>query len=110
MEVYSRVIDPIKESSLPRFDRDEIVLDDLLGSGGFNDVYSLHSIDLKTNKDEMSNYLRDGLDAVQEEGRSDLACYASAGPYYAVKFLKKETMTNEEYVHYACVCHAQVRS
>jgi hypothetical protein len=110
MEAYSMVIDPVKESSLPRFDRDEIVLDDLLGSGGFNDVYALHSIDLKVNKDEMSNYLRDGLDAVQEEGRADLACYARAGSYYAIKFLKKETMANEEYVRYADVCYAQVRS
>ena len=74
MEAYSVVIDPVKEFRLPRFDRDEMVLDNLLGSGGFNDVYALHSIDLKRNLDQMSSCLRDVMDQVQkDEGLEHLA-------------------------------------
>ena len=98
MEAYSVVIDPVKELRLPRFDRDEMVLDNLLGSGGFNDVYALHSIDLKRNLDQMSSCLRDVMDQVQKDGRSELECCARAGPCYAIKFLKAEIMANQECV------------
>jgi len=96
MEAYSVVIDPVKELRLPRFDRDEMVLDNLLGSGGFNDVYALHSIDLKRNLDQMSSCLRDVMDQVQKDGRSELECCARAGPCYAIKFLKAEIMANQD--------------
>mmetsp|Transcript_22856 Transcript_22856/g.34660 ORF Transcript_22856/g.34660 Transcript_22856/m.34660 type:complete len:367 (+) Transcript_22856:145-1245(+) len=39
-----------REASIPRFHRDEIVLDDLVGKGGFNSVFSIHEFSLDKTK------------------------------------------------------------
>lgn len=44
-----------REASIPRFHRDEIVLDDLVGKGGFNSVYSIHEFALDDTKSYSSS-------------------------------------------------------
>lgn len=41
---YSKLAD--NRDGIPLLQRDEVVLGDLLGSGGFNDVYEVHAIEL----------------------------------------------------------------
>mmetsp|Transcript_36050 Transcript_36050/g.53720 ORF Transcript_36050/g.53720 Transcript_36050/m.53720 type:complete len:487 (-) Transcript_36050:115-1575(-) len=100
MESYSRVICKDREQRLAKFDRDEVILGDLLGSGGFNNVFALHSLELHDflpNESESDLDLSsDTAEEVQGEARRCLAFSVASGERYAVKFLKRETMENPE--------------
>lgn len=52
MSKHSRIVNPSLEKCIPRFEREEVILGDFLGSGGFNDVYEVEKIKLITNLDE----------------------------------------------------------
>jgi len=73
---FSRVMDPSKESEVPRFEPKELVLGKLLGTGSFNHVYELNQIDLPHEFDALEME-----QAVADKAKEGL---------YAVKFLKKE--------------------
>jgi len=73
MESYSHVIDPIRESILARINRDEIVLGNLLGEGGFNKKFAVHCVDI----DENAPY----YDMDQQEIRINLVDKARDGRY-----------------------------
>mmetsp|Transcript_18256 Transcript_18256/g.25722 ORF Transcript_18256/g.25722 Transcript_18256/m.25722 type:complete len:532 (+) Transcript_18256:258-1853(+) len=117
MESYSQVIDRAREQNIPRFDREEVVLGDLLGSGGFNNVFELYCVDLQQTSSSSSqsggssssslsvengqinghsndNY---NLSFSDEEQESREAFAASATrDRYAVKMLQTQVMSNRE--------------
>mmetsp|Transcript_14704 Transcript_14704/g.20471 ORF Transcript_14704/g.20471 Transcript_14704/m.20471 type:complete len:437 (-) Transcript_14704:120-1430(-) len=84
---YSRILDPSLEASIPKFERDEIILGELLGSGGFNDVHEVHRIDLLEDADWFSDH--------QQEGRQVLS-KKSQNEKFAIKFLSRKCMEDEE--------------
>mmetsp|Transcript_8581 Transcript_8581/g.12255 ORF Transcript_8581/g.12255 Transcript_8581/m.12255 type:complete len:470 (+) Transcript_8581:13-1422(+) len=88
MESYSQVINPLREQAIPKFERDEVVLGGLLGSGGFNNVFAVHEIDLHHNATHVNTE--------QEARRISFANQANTGGRYAVKLLKREVMQNKE--------------
>mmetsp|Transcript_2917 Transcript_2917/g.4259 ORF Transcript_2917/g.4259 Transcript_2917/m.4259 type:complete len:449 (+) Transcript_2917:183-1529(+) len=87
MTKYSKLVDPVKEAAVPSFDRDEIILGNLLGSGGFNNVFEIQQIDA----------VQQTLDftAREQEKRISFAQRASGGQY-AIKMLKRELTYHEE--------------
>eukprot|EP00521_Asterionellopsis_glacialis_P011988 CAMPEP_0195299234 /NCGR_PEP_ID=MMETSP0707-20130614/25131_1 /TAXON_ID=33640 /ORGANISM="Asterionellopsis glacialis, Strain CCMP134" /LENGTH=529 /DNA_ID=CAMNT_0040361575 /DNA_START=87 /DNA_END=1676 /DNA_ORIENTATION=- len=111
MESYSQVINTAREQVIPRFDREEIVLGDLLGSGGFNNVFELFLVDLQPstpsssdssssdgNGDDDARRQRNNNNAFSEQeqhSREALAATATRDQY-AVKMLQTEVMSNRE--------------
>lgn len=89
MTSNSRIVNPNQERTIPAFEKDELFLGDILGSGGFNDVYSLKDIQLTRDANKDRAY-----SLVQREGRVELAKRAGSGKRYAVKFLSQRTMSN----------------
>mmetsp|Transcript_3987 Transcript_3987/g.6078 ORF Transcript_3987/g.6078 Transcript_3987/m.6078 type:complete len:410 (+) Transcript_3987:92-1321(+) len=79
----SKILNPALEASIPRFERDEIVLGELLGSGGFNNVFEVGKIDLFQDITWFSEH--------QQETRR-IVSQKAINSKYAIKFLKKETM------------------
>ena len=95
MTSYSRIVDEKNFDNVPRFDRDEVILGDKLGSGGFNDVYALHQIELL--EDPTKSLFHDRISSPkQQEGRALVARKTRRGAKYAVKLLSEKTMTNTE--------------
>jgi len=52
MDKYANLSNSKREASIPRFHRDEIVLDKLIGEGGFNSVYNIHKFCLNSTNHE----------------------------------------------------------
>jgi serine/threonine protein kinase len=86
---YSKIVDPRREIAIPRVQRSEIRVSKLLGRGGFNDVYELHSIQL-TNSGH-----KDSFTDAQRERRNELARKVSSGAL-AVKYLSRSTMMDPD--------------
>lgn len=77
-------------------DRSEIVLGDLLGSGGFNDVFELQRISLQQGDPESDDENDDSFQEHQK-ARRQLSKKAQTGhEQLAVKFLKEEVTTESE--------------
>jgi len=95
MSKYSRIVNPSLEKCIPRFERDEVLLGEFLGSGGFNDVYEVHTIDLVKNLEEAEN-AKKIASPLQQEHRAFIAKHvfreSSQESRYAMKFLSLSTI------------------
>jgi len=95
MSKHSKIVKPSMEKCIPRFERDEVILGDALGSGGFNDVYEVERIDLVTDL-SMAENAKKISSPLQAEHRAFVAKHvfreSSQNCRYAVKFLSVETI------------------
>ena len=86
--VSSRLIRPQHEQLIPAFDKSELVLGKLLGSGAFSDIYELKGIEFKE-EDCGCDTDSQSLTTEQEKARMQLAGHVAARDcQYVVKFLK----------------------
>lgn len=83
------------EKCIPRFERDEVVLGDMLGSGGFNDVFEVKRIDLVQDLAH-AEHAKKISSPLQSEHRAFVSKHvfreSSQNCRYAVKFLSVDTM------------------
>jgi hypothetical protein len=83
------------EKCIPRFERCEVKLGELLGSGGFNDVYEINSIDLVEDL-SMAEHAKKISSPLQSEHRAFVSKHvfreSSQNCRYAVKFLSADTI------------------
>lgn len=95
MSKHSKIVNPAMEKCIPRFERDEVILGDFLGSGGFNDVYEVHRIDLVNNLSD-AEHAKKISSPLQSEHRAFVSKHvfreSSQNCRYAVKFLSMETI------------------
>ena len=97
MSKHSKIVNPSMEKCIPRFEREEVILGELLGSGGFNDVFEVKQIALieDLNKAEHAKKISSPL---QTEHRSFVAKHvfreSSQNCRYAVKFLSADTLND----------------
>lgn len=95
MSKHSRIVNPSMEKCIPRFEKEEVVLGELLGSGGFNDVYEVCSIKLIEDI-SMAENAKKISSPLQSEHRAFVAKHvfreSSQNCRYAVKFLSAETI------------------
>lgn len=95
MSKHSRIVNPSLEKCIPRFEREEVILGDFLGSGGFNDVYEVEKIKLITNLDE-AEHGKKIASPLQREHRAFLAKHvfreSSQNCRYGMKFLSIDTI------------------
>ena len=95
MSKHSKIVNPSMEKCIPRFEREEVVLGDVLGSGGFNDVFEVKSINLVEDLSQ-ATHAKKISSPLQAEHRSFVAKHvfreSSQNCRYAVKFLSVETI------------------
>lgn len=95
MSKHSKIVNPSMEKCIPRFERCEIKLGQMLGSGGFNDVYEISSIDLVEDL-SMAENAKKISSPLQSEHRAFVSKHvfreSSQNCRYAVKFLSMETI------------------
>mmetsp|Transcript_26160 Transcript_26160/g.29311 ORF Transcript_26160/g.29311 Transcript_26160/m.29311 type:complete len:442 (+) Transcript_26160:151-1476(+) len=95
MSKHSKIVNPSLEKCIPRFERDEVILGDFLGSGGFNDVYEVESVDLITNLEE-AEHAKKIASPLQREHRAFVSKHvfreSSQNCRYAMKFLSIDTI------------------
>jgi len=95
MSKHSKIVNPAMEKCIPRFEKQEVVLGEMLGSGGFNDVYEVKRIDLVQDLCASPN-AKKIASPLQQEHRSFVSdnCFraSSQNCRYAVKFLSVETI------------------
>lgn len=95
MSKHSKIVNPSMEKCIPRFEREEVVLGDVLGSGGFNDVYEVRLISLVKDLSQ-AKHAKKISSPLQNEHRSFVAKHvfreSSQNCRYAVKFLSVETI------------------
>jgi len=95
MSKHSRIVNPSLEKCIPRFERDEVILGDFLGSGGFNDVYEIEQIDLITNLED-AEHAKKIASPLQQEHRAFVSKHvfreSSQNCRYAMKFLSIDTI------------------
>jgi hypothetical protein len=95
MSKHSKIVNPSMEKCIPRFERCEVVLGDMLGSGGFNDVYEVKRIELVQDLTQ-AEHAKKIASPLQSEHRSFVAKHvfreSSQNCRYACKFLSMDTM------------------
>jgi hypothetical protein len=95
MSKHSKIVNPSMEKCIPRFEHDEIVLGEMLGSGGFNDVWEIRSINLLQDISRAPN-VKKISSPLQSDHRAFVAKHvfreSSQNCRYAVKFLSAETL------------------
>jgi hypothetical protein len=95
MSKHSKIVNPSMEKCIPRFEREEVVLGDVLGSGGFNDVYEVKRISLVEDL-ALAKHAKKISSPLQTEHRAFVAKHvfreSSQNCRYAVKFLSVETI------------------
>ena len=95
MSKHSKIVNPSMEKCIPRFEREEVVLGDVLGSGGFNDVYEVKRITLVEDLVQ-AKHAKKISSPLQIEHRAFVAKHvfreSSQNCRYAVKFLSVETI------------------
>jgi hypothetical protein len=95
MSKHSRIVNPSLEKCIPRFERDEVILGEFLGSGGFNDVYEVKQIDLVKNLEE-AEHAKKIASPLQQEHRAFISKHvfreSSQNCRYAMKFLSLDTI------------------
>jgi len=95
MSKHSKIVNPSMEKCIPRFEREEVVMGEMLGSGGFNDVFEVKAITLVDNVAEAENAKKISS-PLQSEHRSFLARHvfreSSQNCRYACKFLSVDTI------------------
>jgi hypothetical protein len=95
MSKHSKIVNPSMEKCIPRFERDEVILGELLGSGGFNDVYEVERIELVADL-SMAENAKKISSPLQAEHRAFVSKHvfreSSQNCRYGVKFLSVETI------------------
>lgn len=95
MSKHSKIVNPSMEKCIPRFERDEVILGEMLGSGGFNDVYEVERIDLIEDL-SMAENAKKISSPLQAEHRAFVAKHvfreSSQNCRYGIKFLSVETI------------------
>lgn len=95
MSKHSKIVNPAMEKCIPRFERDEVILGEMLGSGGFNDVYEVQRIALVSDLSLAENAKKISS-PLQSEHRAFVSKHvfreSSQNCRYAVKFLSVETI------------------
>lgn len=95
MSKHSKIVNPSMEKCIPRFEREEVILGDVLGSGGFNDVYEVKRIALVEDLVQ-AKHAKKISSPLQMEHRAFVAKHvfreSSQNCRYAVKFLSVETI------------------
>jgi hypothetical protein len=95
MSKHSKIVNPSMEKCIPRFERCEVKLGELLGSGGFNDVYEINSIDLVEDLSQ-AEHAKKISSPLQSEHRAFVSKHvfreSSQNCRYAVKFLSADTI------------------
>lgn len=95
MSKHSKIVNPSMEKCIPRFEREEVFLGEVLGSGGFNDVYEVRQIQLVPDLSQ-AKHAKKISSPLQSEHRSFVAKHvfreSSQNCRYAVKFLSVETI------------------
>jgi hypothetical protein len=95
MSKHSKIVNPSMEKCIPRFERDEVILGEVLGSGGFNDVFEVKSINLVEDL-SFAEHAKKISSPLQAEHRSFVAKHvfreSSQNCRYAIKFLSVETI------------------
>lgn len=95
MSKHSKIVNPSMEKCIPRFEKDEVILGDLLGSGGFNDVFEVKCIDLVPDLSQ-AEHAKKISSPLQSEHRAFVSKHvfreSSQNCRYAVKFLSIETI------------------
>lgn len=95
MSKYSKIVNPAMEKCIPRFERNEVILGEMLGSGGFNDVWEIKQIDLIEDL-SMAEHAKKISSPLQSEHRAFVAKHvireSTNQCRYAVKFLSVETI------------------
>jgi len=95
MSKHSKIVNPSMEKCIPRFERSEVVMGEILGSGGFNDVYEVKCIDLVENVDE-ADHAKKISSPLQTEHRAFVSKHtfreSSQNCRYACKFLSIHTI------------------
>ena len=95
MSKHSKIVNPSMEKCIPRFERDEVILGEMLGSGGFNDVYEVERIDLVEDLSQAPNAKKISS-PLQQEHRAFVAKHvfreSSQNCRYGIKFLSVETI------------------
>jgi len=97
MSKHSKIVNPSMEKCIPRFERCEIKLGQMLGSGGFNDVYEISSIDLVADLSQAENAKKISS-PLQSEHRAFVSKHvfreSTQNCRYAVKFLSMDTIND----------------
>ena len=95
MSKHSRIVNPSLEKCIARFERNEVILGEFLGSGGFNDVYEIKRIDLVQSLEE-AEHAKKIASPLQQEHRAFIAKHvcreSSQNCRYAMKFLSMDTI------------------
>jgi serine/threonine protein kinase len=100
LEKHSRIVSPDAELLIPRFDQSELVLGNLLGHGGFSNVYQVSLITLSDQKPE-SDHTADTIEICSEE-QVELRLEACRSNNYAVKFLNAKTLNDPDRYYIGC--------
>jgi hypothetical protein len=95
MSKHSKIVNPSMEKCIPRFERNEVVLGEMLGSGGFNDVFEVKRIDLVQDL-SFAQHAKKISSPLQSEHRSFVSKHtfreSSQNCRYAMKFLSVDTI------------------
>jgi len=95
MSKHSKIVNPSLEKCIPRFERDEVILGEFLGSGGFNDVYEIEAISVIENLEE-AEHAKKIASPLQQEHRAFVSKHvfreSSQNCRYAMKFLSLDTI------------------
>lgn len=95
MSKHSKIVNPSMEKCIPRFEHEEIKIGEVLGSGGFNDVFEVNCIKLIGDLAD-AEHAKKISSPLQSEHRSFVSKHvfreSSQNCRYAVKFLSTETM------------------
>jgi len=95
MSKHSRIVNPSMEKCIPRFERHEVILGEMLGSGGFNDVREVENIALIEDVTH-AEHAKKISSPLQSEHRAFVAKHvfreSSQNCRYAVKFLSVDTI------------------
>mmetsp|Transcript_18552 Transcript_18552/g.28638 ORF Transcript_18552/g.28638 Transcript_18552/m.28638 type:complete len:423 (-) Transcript_18552:574-1842(-) len=93
MEEYSQILQNSRENEIPAFEQNEIVIGDMLGTGGFNQVLSVERLDLIEGGGE---YLRAKPPGAEQQVLREQMASECSQKKYAIKFLKTEAMEDVE--------------
>jgi len=99
MTKHSKIVNPVMEKQIPRLLCEEVVVGELLGSGGFNDVFALEAVNL-VKLPLTSEHAHKICSETQQLHRKFLSQNTNGGSSgerrYAIKLLSQETIDDPE--------------
>jgi len=99
MTKYSKIVNPVMEKQIPRLLCEEVVVGELLGSGGFNNVFALEAVNL-VKLPLTSEHAHKICSETQQLHRNFLSQNTNRGSSgerrYAIKLLSQETIDDPE--------------